>query len=343
MRPRTIEGSRPVKSPARRIAPHVTGSRRAMENPSNPTTPARNAIPVSAKKRKRFSGAGTRIAPTPPARIVDPISPPINAWLLDVGRPHHHVTRSHTIAPTTPARMIVIAWRNCAPRKTEVSTIPFPIVSAIAFVMKTMPTKFPTAAIATAFVGVRTFVATIVAIAFAASWNPLKKSNARTRRMAGITISRTTSRPPESSAPGVDSERGPPPLGEERAHRFPSLVFRNDVAQHVRHVLTVVRGFFQPLDDLLGLYDVDNVLLVEQRRHGVVHQVVSDVLETVHLDGDPLHLVPLAHVPDHPDRPFELACRQPDDLCKLHHRRTRALDLIKEESIRRRVNHVQDV
>src|SRR5213593_3723569 len=293
-----------------------------------------------------FVVLGRRIDPGPAASAAAPMMPPMSAWLLDVGRPHSQVIRSHAIAPTTPPMMMAIEWRNAAslsgraftPR-TFVSMIPLPIVSAMAFVMKTIPTKLPAAAMATAFVGVRTFVATIVAIAFAASWNPLKKSNARTRRMAGITISRTTSRPPESSAPGVDSERGPPPLGEERAHRFPSLVFRNDVAQHVRHVLTVVRGFFQPLDNLLGLYDVDNVLLVEQRRHGVVHQVVSDVLKTVHLDGDPLHLVPLAHVPDHPDRPFELACRQPDDLCKLHHRRTRALDLIKEESIRRRVNH----
>ena len=105
--------------------------------------------------------------------------------------------------------MITIAWRNSVPlrggawgRNTDVSTIPFPIVSAIAFVMKTIPTKFPTAAIATARVGVRTFVATTVAIAFAASWNPLKKSNVNTMRAARATISRTTSRPPPSPCSG---------------------------------------------------------------------------------------------------------------------------------------------
>ena len=87
---------------------------------------------------------------------------------------------------------MTIAWRNSAPTKIEVSTIPLPIVSAIAFVMNTIPTKFPSAAIATARTGVRTFVATIVAIAFAASWNPLKKSKEKTMMMASTRISRTT-------------------------------------------------------------------------------------------------------------------------------------------------------
>ena len=62
--------------------------------------------------------------------------------------------------------------------------IPLPIVSAIAFVMNTIPTKFPTAASATARTGVSTLVATTVAIAFAASWNPLKKSKEKTTRTA---------------------------------------------------------------------------------------------------------------------------------------------------------------
>src|SRR5437660_4893322 len=91
--------------------------------------------------------------------------------------------------------MMAIEWKRAAllsgsvftPR-TFVSMIPLPIVSAIAFVMKTIPTKFPTAAMATAFVGVRTFVATIVAIAFAASWNPFMKSNVNKIRIAKLYI-----------------------------------------------------------------------------------------------------------------------------------------------------------
>src|SRR5207247_8985654 len=102
---------------------------------------------------------------------------------------------SHAIAPTTPPMMMAIEWKNAAslsgraftPR-TFVSMIPLPIVSAMAFVMKTIPTKLPAAAMATAFVGVRTFVATIVAIAFAAAWNQLKKSNEETRTIAPMGI-----------------------------------------------------------------------------------------------------------------------------------------------------------
>ena len=98
--------------------------------------------------------------------------------------------------------MMAIEWKRAAllsgsvftPR-TFVSMIPLPIVSAIAFVMKTIPTKFPTAAMATAFVGVRTFVATIVAIAFAASWNPLKKSNEKTIRIATMIIVKGSAMP----------------------------------------------------------------------------------------------------------------------------------------------------
>jgi hypothetical protein len=61
----------------------------------------------------------------------------------------------------------------------------------MAFVMKTIPTKLPTAAIATALVGVRTFVATTVAIALAASWNPLKKSKLNTTMIEMTRTSRT--------------------------------------------------------------------------------------------------------------------------------------------------------
>src|SRR5438046_8753991 len=82
--------------------------------------------------------------------------------------------------------MMAIEWKRAAllsgsvftPR-TFVSMIPLPIVSAIAFVMKTIPTKFPTAAMATGFVGVRSFVAPIVAFECVASWKALQKANER--------------------------------------------------------------------------------------------------------------------------------------------------------------------
>jgi hypothetical protein len=51
------------------------------------------------------------------------------------------------------------------------------------------PMKLNTAAIVTAWIGVSTFVATIVAMEFAESWNPFTKSNAHVRKMAAIAMS----------------------------------------------------------------------------------------------------------------------------------------------------------
>ncbi len=65
------------------------------------------------------------------------------------------------IAPTSAARIVIIVT-------TPVSTNPLPIVLATA-VPVSAPTRFPTAASMIAWRGVRTFVETTVAIAFAAS------------------------------------------------------------------------------------------------------------------------------------------------------------------------------
>src|SRR2546428_7657974 len=157
--------------------------------------------------------------------------------------------------------------------------IPLPIVSAIAFVMKTIPTKFPTAAIATAFVGVRTFVATMVAIAFAASWNPLKKSKEKTARIAIRMISRDAI---VSSGIGCVPDL--------------SLVLCHDVAQDVRDIFAVVRRLLESLRDLLQFDDSNRVGVLEQRGDGVVHEVFRDVLEAMDSDADPLDLVALFHV-----------------------------------------------
>src|SRR5207244_8783998 len=181
--------------------------------------------------------------------------------------------------------MMSIEWKNAAslsgraftPR-TFVSMIPLPIVSAMAFVMKTIPTKLPAAAMATAFVGVRTFVATIVAIAFAASWNPLKKSNEKTTRIATTRIAK------RSAIPGP-CLRASSFLPRESSED--SLILRHDVAEHVGDVLAMVRGLLQDLRDFLELDDRHGILLTEEGRDGIVHEVVGDVLEAVDLDGDP--------------------------------------------------------
>src|SRR6266702_3425201 len=288
-----------------------------------------------------FVVLGRRIDPGPAASPAEPMMPPMSAWLLDVGRPHSHVTRSHTIAPTTPPMMMAIEWWNAAslsgraftPRMF-VSMIPLPIVSAIAFVMKTIPTKLPAAAMATAFVGVRTFVATIVAIAFAASWNPLKKSNRKTTRIATMRIVKRSPFPVRASArPSI------PP----RETSGDSLILRHDVAQHVGDVLAVVRGLLEDLGDLLELDDRHGILLTEEGRDGVVHEVVGDVLEAVDLDGEPLDPVGLFHVADHPDGLLEEPRPVFDHVSELHHRLGRTFNFIEADPARGCLDHVEDI
>src|SRR5436309_13907896 len=299
--PRMTAGRSPASRPARIVVPSVGRCLRMMTSyAKNDAAPSTNAIPVTKTKRSMFVVLGRRIDPGPAGSAAAPMMPPMSAWLLDVGRPHSHVIRSHTIAPTTPPMMMAIEWRNAAwlrgraltPR-TFVSMIPLPIVSAMAFVMKTIPTKLPAAAMATAFVGVRTFVATIVAIAFAASWNPLKKSNEKTTRIA-------TTRIAERSAMPSPCLRASSFLPRESSED--SLILRHDVAEHVGDVLAMVRGLLQDLRDFLELDDRHGILLTEEGRDGIVHEVVGDVLEAVDLDGDPFDPIGLLHVADQPDR-----------------------------------------
>src|SRR6266571_489912 len=249
--------------------------------------------------------------------------------------------RPNANAPTTPPTMMAIEWRNAAslsgraftPR-TFVSMIPLPIVSAMAFVMKTIPTKLPAAAMATAFVGVRTFVATIVAIAFAASWNPLKKSNKKTTRIATMRIVKRSAIPSAASArPSI------PP----RETSDDLLILRHNVAQHVGDVLAVVRGLLEDLRDLLELDDRHGIFLMEERRDRVVHEVVGHVLEAVDLDGDPLDPIGLLHVTDHPDGLLEEPRPVLDHVSELHHRLGRTINFVEADPARGRLDHVEHI
>src|SRR6266699_6700679 len=333
IRPKTMDGRRPAMSPARRRAPIEGRSFRMTPTRRSTPTPMPNAVADRTRKRIMFPSLGRMMELGPAAKRVAPTRPPIRAWLLDVGSTQSQVTRSHTIAPITPPMMIAIEWRNCAslrgseftPR-TLVSMMPRPIVSAMAFVMKTIPTKFPTAAIATAFVGVRTFVATMVAIAFAASWNPLKKSKEKTRRIAIRMISKNAI---------VSS-------GIERVPDL-SLVLRHDVAQDVRDIFAVVRCLLESLRDFLQFDDSNRVGVLEQRGDRVVQEVVRDVLEVMDLDGDPLDFVPLFHVADHADGLLQEQRGLRDRVGELDHRFGRLVDLVQIQPIRGRVDHVEDV
>src|SRR5439155_8512669 len=92
------------------------------------------------------------------------------AWDDDVGSASHHVMTSHTIAPTSPARMTLAST-------TARSTSPFPMVFATAVPNRKTAMKLNAAAQTTAAEGDSTRVETTVAMEFAALWNPLMKSH----------------------------------------------------------------------------------------------------------------------------------------------------------------------
>jgi hypothetical protein len=96
-----------------------------------------------------------------------PTSPPIRACEDDDGRPKYQVIRFQVIAPTSADSTIT---RPCLP--LGASMIPLPTVCAT-LVPRKAPTKFITAASSSASRGVSARVEIEVAIALAASWNPL--------------------------------------------------------------------------------------------------------------------------------------------------------------------------
>src|ERR1051326_4184823 len=132
------------------------------------------------------------------------------------------------------------------------SIIPAPTVDAAV--------KLNAATHRTACTGVRTFVATTVAIEFAASWNPLTKSK----------ISATRIMPPTRI--NVESMRG-------------LVVLYLDVLQRVGDVFAIVRSLLQELVDLLKFDDANRVLLVlEQIGYCCTYELVSGFLQPVYFD-----------------------------------------------------------
>ena len=85
-----------------------------------------------------------------PATITAPSSPPISAWLDELGMPSRHVSRFQTIAPTSAAATIDLALR----RRPASSASPDAIVLATA-VPVSAPTKFAVADMRIACSGLR--------------------------------------------------------------------------------------------------------------------------------------------------------------------------------------------
>src|SRR6201746_1007335 len=95
-----------------------------------------------------------------------PTRPPISACEDDEGSPKYQVIRFQAIAPIRAANT------TCSPPEpVGGSMIPLPTVAAT-FVEMTAPTRFITAASASAARGVSALVDTATAIALAASWKP---------------------------------------------------------------------------------------------------------------------------------------------------------------------------
>ena len=103
---------------------------------------------------------------TVPAVSAEPTRPPISAWEDDEGRPKYQVIRFQVIAPIRPASTITRPWLPDGGWITSLTVL------ATSW-PRSAPTKFITAARVSAIRGVSARVDTEVAIALAASWNPL--------------------------------------------------------------------------------------------------------------------------------------------------------------------------
>ena len=126
-------------------------------------------------------------ASAPAATQVAPIRPPINACDELEGSPTSQVSRFHTIAPTSPAKITVgVIFVS--------STSPLEIVFAT-WTDRNAPTRLRTPAMSTAVRGFSAPVAIEVATALAVSWKPLVKSNASAVTMTTTMITEISMRP----------------------------------------------------------------------------------------------------------------------------------------------------
>src|SRR3954466_1471996 len=139
----------------------------------------RMAMPAVANASTGAMSAGTmtfdsRPSPStalvPAAAMVLPTRPPISACDELDGRPKYQVIRFQAIAPTRPAKTIVIVMSSAL-------TIPLATVAAT-FSETNAPTKFRIAAKVTATRGGTACVEIAVATTLAVSWKPLVKSKA---------------------------------------------------------------------------------------------------------------------------------------------------------------------
>src|SRR2546425_5317449 len=205
-----------------------------------------------------FCSPPTMTMSAPWADSAAPITPKMSAWLEDVGSAATKVMRSQAIAAISAATTI-----SCV--TTVESTIPAPTVRATASPVSA-PAKLRTPARRMAWSGVRTRVATTVAMALAASWKPLTNSNATPRR---------TTRASRAVALSTSS------FFREAV----SAVLHDDGFDDVGDVLTAVDRDLDQRVDVLPFHDLDGVVgSGEELADGLAPDLVALVLQGVDLD-----------------------------------------------------------
>src|SRR5918997_4248115 len=138
----------------------------------------------TAGRTTLFTTVLKSIAPAPPATQVAPIRPPNSACEELEGSPRSQVTRFHTIAPTSPAKITTGSMSVSSTRPPE-------MVFAT-WAERKAPITFRHPASATAVRGRNAPVAIDVAIAFAVSWKPFVKSKTSAVITTTTTISHTS-------------------------------------------------------------------------------------------------------------------------------------------------------
>ncbi len=166
-----------------------------------------------------------------------PARPPISAWLLLDGSPSAHVTAFQTIAPVSAPKITRASM-------TLASTMPVPSVFATWRPKTANAMKLKNAAHTTAVRGRSTRVATTVAIEFAASCRPFRKSN--------------TSATAISANKYGQSERGRV-LHREDRRAAASDVLRRDRLNLVGDVIALVDDALDPFVELLAIEIADRV------------------------------------------------------------------------------------
>src|SRR6266851_2388590 len=216
------------------------------------------------------------------------------------------------MAPMRPARMTSFVT-------TARSIIPLPIVFATAVPITKAATKLKNAAHSTAFLGERTRVDTTVAMEFAASWKPLRKSNVSATRMMTTT-----------AVKDVDKGGGA------------SGVLDDDVGE----LLALVASVLQSLVDLFPLHDLDRSLAVpapEQVGDHAEVDAVGVVLELGDADDGLVDLLLVGEVPHHPRGLVDLLHHGHDDLRKLAQGLRRLRDLEEDQVLGHAFHVVEDV